>query len=242
MGLWDRILVSWRGLPRMLQVLVGVQVVIWLALLPLSKEMVNQILLTVGFSPPLFLEGRIWQLFTYSFVHAPSDYFGVIFDVLLIWVLGGLFARRWRPRHFLFFLSACAAAGAVTGGLASWLWPTTFSPLLTGMRAPVLGLFVAFHMVFGNERVRLMGLSDPIQARWILYVVLGMDILFFVTGKNPDFAVQVGGLTMGWLLVTGRWRPRKMQRWIEKKGSDVNWKKKRQRFKVIDGGRGRTLH
>jgi len=242
MGLWDRVLNSWRGLPRVLQVLIGIQVVAWVALLPLPKELVTRILLTVGFSPPLFVQGYLWQLVTHPFLHAPADFFGLIFDVLLLWVLGGIFARRWRRNHFLFFIGVCAAAGALTGSLASWVWPDHFSPLLAGMDAAVLGLFVAFHMVFGDEYVRLMGLSDPIRARWILYVVLGMNVLFFLTGSNPDLGAQVGGLLAGWLMVTGRWRPGKMQRWLEKKGSDGRWEKKRSRFKVIDGGRGSHLH
>ena len=242
MGAQDRILASWRGLPRVLQIFIGIQIAAWVALLPLSKELVAQILLTVGFSPELFVQGRVWQLITYPFVHAPADFFGVIFDVLLIWVLGGLFAKRWRQGHFVFFLAACALVGALTGGLGAWLLPETFSPVLTGMDAPILGLFVAFHLVFGSDYVRLMGLSEPIQAKWILYVVLGMDVLFFFTGSNPDLAVQAGGLATGWFLVTGRWRPRKMQRWLEKKGSDARWERKRNRFKVIDGGRGPTVH
>ena len=242
MGLRDRILHSWRTLPRVLQVIIGIQIVAWLLMLPLGQELVARVLLAVGFSPPLFLSGSVWQLVTYPFVHAPVDFFGLIFDVFLLWVLGGLFVRRWRQSHFLFFLGACAAAGALTGGLAAWLWPNSFAPVLSGMDAPVLGLFVAFHLVFGDERVRLMGLSEPIQARWILYVVLGMDVLFFITGSNPDFGAQIGGLLMGWLLVTGRWRPGKLRRWLEKKSTDVRWERKRSRFKVIDGGRGAPLH
>ena len=242
MGLWDRIQISWRGLPRVLQVLIGVQVVAWVAVLPVSEEYVNKILLAVGFSPPLFLSGRIWQILTHPFVHAPKDFFGLIFDVLLLWVLGGIFARRWRPGHFLFFVGACSTVGALTGSIGAWLWPLAFSPVLTGMDAPVLGLFVAFHMIFGNERVRLMGLSDPIQARWILYVVLGMEALFFATGSNPDFGMKIGGLIAGWLLVTGRWRPGKLQTWLSKKGEKMRWEKNRKRFRVIDGGRGPTLH
>ncbi|MFH1529154.1 MAG: rhomboid family intramembrane serine protease [Pseudomonadota bacterium] len=242
MGLRDRIVTSWRGLPRVLQVLIGLQVIVWVALLPLPRDLVTRLLLIVGFSPPLFLEGSVWQLVTHPFVHAPADFFGLIFDVLLLWVLGGIFARRWRTRHFLFFIGVCAAAGALTGGLAAWAWPESFSPVLAGMDASVLGLFVAFHMIFGDEFVRLMGLSEPIRARWILYVVLGMDVLFFLTGSNPDLGAQVGGLVAGWLMVTGRWRPRKMQRWLEKKGSDVRWEKRRSRFKVIDGGRRPTRH
>jgi len=110
------------------------------------------------------------------------------------------------------------------------------------MDAPVLGLFVAFHLVYGDEYIRLMGLSEPIRARWILYVVLGMDVLFFMTESNPDLGVQAGGLLTGWLLVTGRWRPRKMQRWIDNKGRNARWERDRKRFRVIDGGRGPTLH
>jgi len=242
MSIWNRILVSWRGLPKILKVLIGIQVAFWLLSIPTPTDTLNQVLLALGFSPPLFFQGRIWQLLTHPFVHAPRDFFGLIFDVLLLWILGGIFARRWRPNHFIFFLGACAAGGALTGGLATWIWPETFSPLLTGMDAPVLGLFVAFHLVYGDEYIRLMGLSEPIRARWILYVVLGMDVLFFMTESNPDLGVQAGGLLTGWLLVTGRWRPRKMQRWIDNKGRNARWERDRKRFRVIDGGRGPTLH
>lgn len=242
MGLRERIVASWRRLSRLLQILIGIQVIAWIALVPMPKDLVSQIVLTLGFTPELFVQGWVWQLLTYPFVHAPADFFGVIFDVLLIWVLGGLFAGRWRQAHLLFFLGACAVAGAVTGALGAWLLPESFSPVLTGMDAPVLGLFVAFHMIFGQERVRLMGLSEPIQAKWILYVVVGMDVLFFLTGSNPDLAVQIGGLAAGWFLVTGRWRPAKMKRWIDKKGAEVRWERKRSRFKVIDGGRGPRVH
>jgi len=242
MGLKDRIIISWKTLPRVIQILVAIQVAVWVLLLPLPTEITNKVLLAVGFSPQLFLQGRIWQLFTHPFIHAPRDLFGLIFDVLLIWILGRMFALRWRKNHFLFFLGACAVGGALFGGVAVWAWPETFSPLITGMRAPVLGLFVAFHLVYGKERIRLMGLSDPIQAKWILYVVVGMDVLFFITGSNPDFAVQMGGLLTGWLLVTGRWRPKKLRNWLKSKAKDSSWEKKRRRFRVIDGGGGPQVH
>ncbi|MBM4371841.1 MAG: rhomboid family intramembrane serine protease [Deltaproteobacteria bacterium] len=235
MGAWHRLVQSWRRLPRVIRVLLALQAVSWALLLPLSSGFSERALLLLGLSTAGLREGHVWQLLTHPVVHAPADFFGLLFDGMLLWVLGSVFARRWRVSHFLFFLAACSLAGAGTGLLAHAASPGAFMAVLTGMDAAVRGLFMAFHLVFGGEYVRLIGLAQPVRARWVLYVVVALDVLFFVAGSNPDLGVQVGGLLAGWLLVTGRWRPRKLRTWISARWMDAAWERRRRRFRVVGG-------
>src|SRR5262245_8937158 len=46
---------------------------------------------------------RVWQLFTYQFIHDPHDIFHVVFNMLFLWVFGRAVEGRLGSGGFLAF-------------------------------------------------------------------------------------------------------------------------------------------
>lgn len=233
MSFQDRVRTSWKRLPQVIRWLVALRGIGFLAIsLPGSSrgaELVDQL----GFRGTSFLEGRVWQPLTSMFVSLPGGLLSAGMDIMILWILGSIFARRWRPRHFLVFLALAHLISLGIGWAAFVLFPSLFTGLITGMNGPIMALFTAFYFVFGEERFLIMGLANPVKGKLVFLVLVGLDALFFVAGANPHFGVQVGGLLAGWLLVTGRWRPARFATWFRSRLQKLQWEQKRKKFRVV---------
>ena len=70
---------------------------------------------TLGFVPGRFVQGWIWQPFTYSFLHA--NMFHVLFNLLVIWTVGAELEQLWGWKTFAGFYVVCALGAALFHGL-----------------------------------------------------------------------------------------------------------------------------
>src|SRR5580704_19467004 len=52
----------------------------------------------LGLAPYLVTHGAIWQLVTYSFVHA--GLFHLLFNMLALWMFGAQFEQDWGHKQF----------------------------------------------------------------------------------------------------------------------------------------------
>ena len=76
-----------------------------------------------------------------------------------------------------------------------------------GLSGAILGLIAAFSLVFPRQPIYLFFILR-IEGRWLLPLTIGMDTLLFLTQPGSfAYATHMGGLLMGYLLVTGYWRP-----------------------------------
>lgn len=228
---------SWKGtirqIPRAVSWLMGIQAVLYLLMLLLMESpTATSLSEVVMLSPDKLVKGWVWQLVSYPLFHPARDVLGVLISLVALWSLGSLFARRWRPAHFLFFFFACASGGGLVGTAAWFAAPEVFTAQISGAFPALMGLMTAYWMIFGKEWVRLMG-TRPIQARWLYYAVVGLQCLFFVFGTNPDLAANLGGALTGWFLVTGRWRPRKMHTWLADQWATLRRNRQKRRFRVV---------
>jgi len=211
--------------PEMVRRLMLLQIVAWLLMVVLrlyESGLHDQVVGMVALVPGESLLSRGWTLLTYPLVHSATDMFGALIDVALLSILGGTFGHRWRSSHFLFFWFFTAVGGGVLHWAAgSYLDPKVFGVPALGSQASNMALLVAFWLVFGERYYRLWGLEKPVKAKWVVGGVFAIQVLFFVAGANHFLALQVGGALLGWLLVTGRWRPGKFGVWLRRLGLKV---------------------
>lgn len=232
---FKRLKYSFLSLPRAVQVLILLISGLYLLVLFLPAHVELTLITTLSLTPVDVIGGKVWQIVTYLPVHARNDPIGMLFDVIILWSLGGIFAQRWRQMHFLFFYLAGSIGGALFDLLLYLIFGSAFAAPVWGASAASFSLFVAFFLIFGEQQVSVFG-SKPFKGKWVFWAVFGLQLLFFVTGGNPAFGVQLGGVITGWLMVTGRWRPRKFKTWMDKlKGKTAQARRQRQksRFRVI---------
>ncbi len=185
-------------------------------LLNLSLETFAQISLTglLGFVPARLAQGWIWQLVTYSVLH--SGLFHLLFNLLVIWTVGGELERLWHTRTFLGFLLTCAVGASITYGLFSLvgIGPGPMVPVV-GSSGMVYGLLLAYGILFG-DRMMYFFLLFPMQARYFVMLLGAIELVssVFYSRSGVAHLAHLGGMGAGFLFLVSMaaWRKRAKQR------------------------------
>lgn len=148
-------------------------------------------------NPMRVLQGWIWQLLTYSFIH--SGILGTALELLSLWFLGSFLESSYGPRWLaqLYFVSVVGA-----GLAAVILWgPLHGSVYLTGAFGGIFGLLVAFGVLHGDMEFMMFPFPVLIKAKYLTMVYLLIATAgFFLQDKL--FAIsQLGGALTGYLYV-----------------------------------------
>jgi len=157
--------------------------------------------------PLAFLNGAIWQPLTYMWLHDVTSVFHVLFNMIMLWLFGGLFEARWGGPAFLKFYVLCGLGGAAGSLLGAVIAPELLGGPVLGASGSILGLIAAFGLIFPRQPIHLWFIL-PIEGRHIIWITIVLDALMFLTEpRGFAFAAHMGGLFTGYLLVTGNWRP-----------------------------------
>ena len=161
-----------------------------------------------GFVPAIvFSKVHLWQLLTYTFLH--GGFFHILFNMLLLWVFGSPIAARWGTRDFLIYYAVCGVGGA----LVNWAFtPTSYDPII-GASAAVLGLVVAYAMMYPEQKLLLYGLI-PIKAKYLVWLFVGFDLVSLLLTRSDGIAhyAHLGGMLTGFLFLRQDWRTNVMTR------------------------------
>ncbi len=183
------------------------------------------------------LELEIWRLFTYPFVE--SSPLSLMFSLVVLWLFGGTFEARWGERDFLRFFFLSSIGGAL---LAIPLWfaidaigPFHDMGFAEGPGTALNALLVALALTAPDSNV-LFGFVLPIRARTVVLIILAFQFISGVMTGAAALSITLGGMAMGYLLVTGNWRP---GRWFTGLRSRS---KKRRGLYVVPPRKDHTLH
>src|SRR5271154_4489058 len=155
---------------------------------------------------------RPWQIVTYSFLHDPSGYSHLFFNMLGLWMFGAEIERYVGPRRLL----ACYFASVVSAALSQLFIPMLFDapPAPTiGASGGVFGLLLAYAFLFPTRKVVPLIPPIPMPAWLFATIYAGIELFLGVTGTLSGIAhfAHLGGM-VGSFLVIMQWRsarPRK---------------------------------
>jgi membrane associated rhomboid family serine protease len=199
---------------------------------------------TLGLVPSLVVRGWLWQLVTYSFLHA--NLFHLLFNMLTLWMFGSQFEMDWGRRQFLEFYLFCVIGAALTsvivgyGAVAAYAsYPAPlFLNISTLVNIPTVGasggcfgILLAYGMLYGNREI-LLWFFLPVKAK---YLVAGFIFIALVgalgdSGGVANFA-HLGGAFFGWIYL--RFIPRKGLQFATSEGyfgirnRYIRWKRRR---------------
>lgn len=156
-----------------------------------------------------FLRLEVWQFVTYLFLHDPRDPLHLLVNLFVLYSFGGLFERRWGSRELLRFVLLAGVGAGFVGALAGLVAPALFGGSIVGISGSLAALIMAFGLIFPEQRVQLWFVAS-VPARQLVWALAAVDLIFYLTGANLAIAVHAGGYLMGWLLVTGTWRPARL--------------------------------
>lgn len=172
-----------------------------------------------------FLAGdfRLWQLFTYMFMH--GGFMHILMNMFMLWMFGMVMENVWGPRKFFFYYIVCGIGAGVCQELAQYVsymaegfnayefvqigamkipvetylnqWTTV------GASGAIYAILLAFGMTFPNERMFIIPIPIPIKAKWIIIGSVVME-LFSAFGTSNDgvaHLAHLGGMLFGFILI-----------------------------------------
>ena len=174
----------------------------------------------LGLVPVAVLHGYVWQLVTYSFIHA--GLFHLLFNMLTLWMFGSQFEMDWGRRQFLEFYFFCVVGAALTsivvgyGGLLAFhFWGAPlFQSMATltliptiGASGGIYGILLAYGILYGNREI-LLWFVLPVKAKYLVtaFIFIALVGALGNSGGVANFA-HLGGAFFGWIYL--RFIPRK---------------------------------
>ena len=122
-----------------------------------------------------------WQVLSYALLHGGIAH--LFFNMLGIWLFGGELERLWGQKRYVHFLIASALAAAAVQLV--WTWVIGSNAPTLGASGALLGLLLAYGLVFPNRQFDLLGFL-PMLLMLIpstIFNIAGM-VLFFVMLTN----------------------------------------------------------
>jgi membrane associated rhomboid family serine protease len=151
----------------------------------------------VGFYGPNFLHGYFWQPVTYMFVHA--GLWHLVINMLGLFFFAGDVQRRLGRLSFLVLYFLCGLGGA----MLSLIQPGS---VVIGASGGVLGVVIAFAMLFPDARIFLFPIFIPIRARYIAVIYGFITIAGLLGGMGGGVAhwAHLGGMLVAFLYLLAR--------------------------------------
>jgi membrane associated rhomboid family serine protease len=153
----------------------------------------------------LFYEFKIWQPFTYMFLH--GSILHIFFNLLTLWMFGGELEQRWGKKLFIqyYFFSGIGAGFFISIMNFIIFANYGYSPVTIGASGAIYGILLAYGMTWPNREV-LLYFVIPIK---IKYLVIGFGLIEFLgtitsaagSGGTISHIGHLGGLISGFIFL-----------------------------------------
>jgi membrane associated rhomboid family serine protease len=165
---------------------------------------------------------KIWQPFTYMFLH--GDIYHIFFNMFSLWMFGRTLEYELGWKRFLIYYLVCGfGAGLMQLGIAeidlshinSLQDYVDYLGIPTvGASGSVFGLLLAFGMLHPNAIIMLLIPPIPMKAKWFVMIYGLLELVLGVVGA-PGVAhfAHLGGMFWGWVLLMW-WSHRDRNRYI----------------------------
>lgn len=156
--------------------------------------------------------GKVWTLFTYSFLHSTDNLLHIVGNLLGLYFIGRVLLPVMGDKRFLYFFGAAVVAGGLVWTATHWMNSSSqpYREYLVGASAGVTGLFIIFASLYPNQQITfLLFFIIPVslKPKHMAYGLIGLDLLGFlfyeVMGAVSPFgfahSAHLGGMLTGWL-------------------------------------------
>ncbi len=175
---------------------------------------------------------RVWQPFTYLFLHA--DLLHIFMNMFMLWNFGKELELVWgRDRFLRYYFLTGIGAGVVNVIVKTvpvlWTHQFSYTPTI-GASGAIFGILIACAILFPDRRAYVFPIPVPIKMKWI---VAGMAAITFVglSGRGGDKVSHIchlGGMLIGYLYLR---RDSYLFR-IRNEVSDWKYQRNRKKFDV----------
>lgn len=193
----------------------------------------QQITMRFGLVPNGVLPGlRIWQPFTYLFLH--GNLLHLLVNMFMLWMFGRNLEEVWGKRRFLNYFFLCGVgAGLITivVKFVPLLWGHGPSDIPTvGASGAIFGILIANAILFPDRQIWILFFLVSIPMR-VFVAVMGFIEFFSTlgsTGDNVSHLCHLGGMLVGWLYL----RRGSLLFRVRNEMADWRYQRNRKRFQV----------
>lgn len=150
-------------------------------------------------SPDMLSQFRLWQLFTYFFIH--FDFWHLAFNMLALWMFGCDVEKRFGTKSFYQYY---LLTGVFTGICVAVVGKITGEHSITiGASGAIFAILLAYGVLFANKTITLLlFLIIPVSMK-ARTMVLIFAIVEFIAGVGPNFGkvshiAHLSGLIIGY--------------------------------------------
>ncbi len=179
---------------------------------------------------------KFWQVATHPFIHDPGSPIIFLVNCIMLYFFVGPVEKAFGPKRFLILFYLSAIGGAICGLLFSSV--SGFDAPFSGMMPSLLAIIVVFGFLNPEATILFMFIL-PVKAKFLSYGTIIITLLVFLAKASPHGAFHLGGIFAGYLYFKG---PRNVlnPNLIYLKYLEWKLRKKRSRFQVIDGFKGKN--
>jgi membrane associated rhomboid family serine protease len=147
----------------------------------------------------------LWQLVTYMFLHDPTGFGHIVFNMLTLWMFGADLERTWGTRRFLNYYFLCGIGAGICVVIANLLFSSTLQTRTIGASGAIYGLLLAFGMLYPNTQV-LFSFLFPIKAKYFVMILGAIAFMssFAASGGGVSHVAHLGGMIFGYAYLKSR--------------------------------------
>ena len=166
---------------------------------------------------------RLYQLFTYMFVHGGLEH--IFFNMFAVWMFGRIMEQVMGSQRFLFYYVVCGLGAGVLqegaqyiayiyeglnaydsvniGGMSIPMSAYLNRWTTVGASGAVYGILLSFGMTFPEERMFIIPIPVPIKAKWFVagYAVIELLSALGNRGDGVAHVAHLGGMLFGLALI-----------------------------------------
>lgn len=188
--------------------------------------------------PSLVVHGWIHQLVTYAFLH--DGFWHIGGNMFGLWMFGSAMESEWGAKKFTEFYFFCAIGAALTTIAVAYSGLHSVNPNVptVGASGAILGILMAFGMVFGDREIFMFPLPISFKAKYFVAIYGFFTLANAISVANPSqggariaYAAHLGGFIFGYLYV--KFVPKRglvygtSERYFGLRNSYYRWKRKR---------------
>jgi membrane associated rhomboid family serine protease len=199
--------------------------------------------------PVNVVHGWVWQLVTYSLLHAGILH--LLGNMLGLWMFGAAIESAWGTRRFLelYWLGVVGAALTTVALSYTHLLGDPTRPTI-GASGGVFAILIAFGMLFGENEIMMIPFPFLIKAKYFIGILIVVELALSMSGGgNVAYVAHLGGLFFGWLYVRRGPKPALVnvgfaERYYGMRNSYYRWRRRRaaKKFEVYMSKHDRQVH
>jgi membrane associated rhomboid family serine protease len=151
----------------------------------------------------------IWQFVTYLFLHEPTSFGHILFNMIFLWMFGADLERLWGTRRFLNYYFLCGIGAGLCVVAANLIFNSQHLNTRTiGASGAIYGLLLAFGMIY-PDTIILMSFFFPIKAKYFVMIMGAIAFMssFGASGSGISNVAHLGGMLFGYFYLKS-YRPR----------------------------------